>query len=157
MTIFFVDIDGTISDATERIKRAGPEPSRENKEVYDAWVVLVNQNMEQDKPIPGMPELCYHLGGRLVYLTSREYRHADVTKKWLNDNGFPLGILRMRPNDNYEETHLFKASVIEEEKKLSGHKKVDVVVIDDDESGKLEQLCKERGHTFLKARSGGQR
>lgn len=153
-TLFIIDIDATIADATERIKRAGTEPLRHNKEVYDAWVALVNSGMEDDRPVPGMVELTNSLGSdSLVYLTSREVKHAATTASWLKKNGFPQGPLFMRPDGNYQETHEFKIQVIEE---LQDNFYT-IVVVDDDESGRLEQLCKERGYTFLKARSGGQR
>src|SRR5271163_1364626 len=144
-TLFIIDIDATISDATERIKRAGTEPSRENKEVYNAWVSLVNSGMEKDAPVPGMQEMITRLSCiyNIVYLTSREEKHRKITHNWLMLHDFPIydTCLLMRPDVNYEEGPEWKVDQID--KMADGYEAV--VVIDDDESGRLEQLCKERG------------
>jgi predicted secreted acid phosphatase len=152
-TIFIVDIDDTISDGSERYELAGPEPSRKNKSAYDRWVASVNSGMNQDKPVPGMRDLCIAFEmshTNFIYLTSREDKHYEDTVEWLSQNGFPVvAELVMRPTGNYLETEVFKESMIAMAEARANADAV--VVIDDDKTGRLAPLCKANGWTFLKA------
>lgn len=159
--LFVIDIDGTIADAGRRFAEAGPEPSRDNKLVYDAWVRAVQspESLSSDKPVPGMLALCRALGyypfDHVVYLTSREERWRLVTEEWLTTHKFPRLALIMRGNGNYLEGGEFKESTIDT--LMQTKNASDIVVIDDDGRGDIEDMCKRRGWTFLKARSGGQK
>lgn len=160
-TIFIIDIDGTIADGGRRFAKAGPEPTRDNKEVYDAWVAAIQtpESLAADKPVPGMRDLCELLSRSyftpwVVYLTSREEKWRSVTEEWLEVHDFPEVDLIMRGNEDYSEGDVFKETAINT--LLDKHKYTQVVVIDDDGAGTIEAMCKRRGWTFLKARSGGQ-
>lgn len=160
--LVIVDIDATIADATKRLKVAGPEPDRNDKAAYLAWLDRVQnaKSLAADQPVPGMEELCAALSNfykcQLYYVTSREEKWRSVTWDWLRLYGF-LGHsmeLLMRPNADWRSSGEFKEEVI---KSLLTESKESVIVIDDDEKGDLEVVCKRNGWTFLKARSGGQK
>lgn len=155
--LFIIDIDGTIADGSSRFALAGPEPERSDEKRYLTWVKKVNSNLDKDKPVLGMAELVHSLlnsDHEAVYVTGREERHRTLTVGWLEDNGFPSLKLIMRPNLNWSSNADFKEVVIATLRAEISH---DILVIDDDEHGKIEAMCKRNGYTFLKARSGGQK
>jgi hypothetical protein len=155
-TLFILDIDGTIADFGRRLKEAGPEPSRQDKAAYEKWVNLINRGMEDDTPVEGMQSLARGIifldTNEVVYLTGREEKHRKITEDWLERYKFHGKELVMRPDDNYQETHEFKEDAIDD--MIVNFRPDAVVVIDDDQSGELEKVCKRRGWTFLKACSG---
>lgn len=158
-TLFVVDIDGTIADFGRRLEKAGPEPVRSDKERYAKWVETINAELAADQPVPGMSSLLYALvctnygDGDVVYLTGREEQLREITKQWIEHHitAHPAELV-MRPNDNCQEIHAFKEDAIDD--LLINYLPNAVVVIDDDQSGELEKVCKRRGWTFLKAMSG---
>lgn len=155
-TLYVIDIDATLADATERIRRAGPEPSRSSKKAYQKWVRKVNKGMEGDVPVPGMSDLVSRFDSdHAIYLTSRDDEFRDATRTWLTENGFPLLGLIMRPAGSYVEGVDFKEIAINTLYWSTQCKSV--VVLDDDGKGDIELMCKRNGWTFLKARSGGQK
>jgi hypothetical protein len=152
-----MDIDGTISDATDRFRLAGPDPGLHNMEAYLSWVEAVNDKMHHDTPVSGMAELLralWYTQSHCVYLTNREEKHREVTENWLTRHGFPRFKVMMRQDGSYSEAIEYKGTVIRNLCEVFGS--TSVVIVDDDESGKMEGLCKKMGWTFLKARSGGQ-
>lgn len=157
-TLFVIDIDGTIADAGRRFAEAGPEPSRNDKAVYDVWVrnVQNKRSLAEDQAVPGMVDLVHSLGrgGDIIYLTARGQEFEEVTRSWLVGKGFPLAPLLTRPQDNRQEGADFKEDSIKFLVRL--YKSSSVVVLDDDEKGTLEKKCRDNKWTFLKARSGGQ-
>lgn len=156
MLYIFMDIDGTIADATERFKKAGAEPSRNDKEAYLKWVEAINTGMEDDVPVGHMAELCKTIADthHFFYLTGREEKHRAVTVNWLEEMSFPESWkVIMRPNGNWQEMAEFKENAI----KTASFGATKIVVFDDDERGTLEKVCKRNGWIFLKARSGGQK
>jgi hypothetical protein len=58
----------------------------------------------------------------------------------------------MRPNDCWTATADLKEIALASTRDAWES----VVVMDDDEHGAIEAMCKRNGYTFLKARSGGQ-
>lgn len=159
-TLVIIDIDGTIADAARRFKEAGPEPSRDDKVVYDAWINKV-QNTEsllEDNPVPGMVSLTTALAQNcdqypLVYLTAREERWRKVTEAWLLLNQFPFNRVVMRGNTDYREGVHYKEEMIEYARML--YNADAVIVIDDDPRDNMAAMCKRNGWTFLLAMSGG--
>jgi hypothetical protein len=156
-TLFIVDIDATIAHAGRRLQIAGAEPSRDQLDVYNTWLDKVQDanSLLADEPVAGMRDFVTALRkGSLsvVFLTAREEKWRDVTEAWLLKERFPKLPLIMRPNDNFYDSAVFKASEIKELKGL--FECDDVVVIDDDQNGTLEGICAFNGWTFLKARSG---
>lgn len=160
-TLFIIDIDGTIAHAGRRFAEAGTEPTRHYKDVYEAWVARVQNehSLMQDEPVAGMRTLCRALEhypySDTVFLTSREERWRKITNEWIKENGFPFTIkLVMRGDGNYSEGADFKEGAIDI--LMQAYRSTEVVVVDDDGQGTIEEMCKRRGWTFLKARSGGQ-
>jgi hypothetical protein len=156
-TLFFIDIDNTLADASKRFKKAGSEPSRKDKKKYNAWVKAVQnkRSLMEDKPVPGMWAVItrlYMMHSSMEYVTSREEKWHQVTERWLRENSFPPLSINYRPNGSYTETHILKEQMI---KKLVAEYEEEygttsVVVIDDDPSGKLSKVCKKSGWTMLK-------
>lgn len=159
-TLFCIDLDGTVAHAGRRFAEAGPEPSRNDKAVYDVWVKNVQneRSLSEDEVVPGMEALVRALisnrENEVVYLTSREEKWRSITEKWLFFNCLPKLPLVMRSNGDYIEGSSFKEGSISFLKALYGCQQV--VVIDDDEHHALEKKCLKNGWTMLKARSGGQ-
>lgn len=156
--LYVIDLDGTVVDAAERLRKAGPEPARVDKDAYTEWlgVVQSEQLLKHDRPVPGMIDMVWALvkAADVVFLTAREAKWRPITQEWIRKNQIPPIPLYMRPNDSYEETHEFKRRAIREIVH-DLHGAVDeVVVIDDDPSGKLQEVCRKEYWTFLKACSG---
>lgn len=156
-TLYVLDIDGTLANSAARFENAGPEPSREDKPVYIQWVEKVMTSLDKDIAVPGMADMAHALThvGEVVYVTSREDKWRELTRVWLVDNDFPYEDLYMRETNSWMETAEMKKLAIE----IARHRLDcnNVVVIDDDEHGTIEAMCKEQGYTFLRARSGGQK
>lgn len=154
-TTYYIDIDGTIAQYQDRLRSAGPEPSREPFSTYQAWLdkIQTKEALLRDKAVPGMLNLVRALKihcdltttDKIVYLTAREENLREVTDKWLNNRNFPVAELIMRPTKDLRENHVFKQEVIER------HGSDVVVMIDDDPSNKLQEVCRLKGWIFLKA------
>jgi uncharacterized HAD superfamily protein len=156
-TLFAIDIDGTIADASRRFIEAGSEPSRDDKERYMAWVAAVQneRSLKEDKPIPGMSNLVAGLFAevsgttKVIYLTSREEKWREITDQWLFDHMPYTQALIMRPDGNWDNTGVFKEKMIK--LAMAQHGCTECVVIDDDPRGDVALACKRNGWTFLKA------
>ena len=157
-TLFILDLDGTIADATRRLAIAGLEPSRTNAKVYQAWVDAVQDydSLSKDPLVKGMHSLCWALASAanhpVLYLTAREEKWREVTASWLTKNSLPGFELIMRPDGNLSNTGELKEKFIKIA--MFQHGAREVVVIDDDPRGELADVCKQNGWTFLKALSG---
>lgn len=152
MTVVFLDIDGTIADCGWRFNKAGMEPKKRGKD-YSKWLrEIQNPDMlRQDRPVRGMIGVAWGLYTNLIYLTGRSEIYREITEQWLCSKGFPtLPPLMMRPKGSRRSAGLFKQTAIDSVIQPGDN----VVVIDDDHTGELEAICKVRGWTFLKARSG---
>lgn len=152
-TLYVLDIDGTLADASRRFKEAGPEPRKDDKEAYTKWVQAVqnHHSLLADVPVPGMVKLANAVAKSAVYVTSRVDEFRDTTRTWLMKHGFPALTLYMRHPQDWSSSGDYKMNVIDA---LAGAYSA-VVVIDDDPLGDIEAACKERGYTFLKCRTGG--
>lgn len=158
-----MDIDGTIADATERFKKAGPEPKQRGKH-YSAWLKKIQNKklLALDSKVRGMLTLCDGLSQskyiHLIYLTGRSEIYREVTLDWLSYHDFPLGgygSLIMRPKGNRQRNGDLKETLIKQRlKNDSVNNNSPVLVIDDDQCGDIEEMCHKNGYTFLKARSG---
>jgi beta-phosphoglucomutase-like phosphatase (HAD superfamily) len=152
--IIFCDIDATLTDASRRFKEAGPEPSRDDKSNYLAWLSRLQDEarLAADQPVPGMREVVRALASqnRLYYLTGREEQYREVTKSWLKAHGFPERPLLMRNPEDWRSATEMKMQIISELRR-DGQP---VVVLDDDPEGVFATRCREAGYTFLQARSG---
>ena len=157
LNLYAIDIDGTIANAVHRHALAGPEPKgKKTSKEYKKWIktIMDHELMAQDKPVPGMLEMIEALhqeGHIVVYITSREECHRDVTERWLDDHGFleSARALLMRPQSNLAADFELKEAEIDA--LVAEYRPDAVVVIDDDLRGTLVEVCKKNGWTFLKA------
>lgn len=154
-TLFVLDLDGTLADASRRFAKAGKEP-RKRGPAYTKWLKNVQSPKEllNDRPIPGTRDLARLLGNRAVYVTARSEIYRTVTSAWLAEHGYPSLALVMRPKRNRQSSGVFKERAIRG--LVAGSESVEnVLVIDDDPTGGIEAVCHKNGWTFFKARSGG--
>lgn len=159
-TLFVFDIDGTLANGQRRFEEAGAEPSRDDRPAYLKWVsdVQNEKSLAADEVVSGMVEFVLAtsvLGTDSIYLTSREEQWRPVTARWLIAKGFPTLPLILRPSNNWADGAEFKEIAIKTY--LATNRCDSVVVVDDDEKGTIEEMCKRNEWTFLKARSGGQK
>jgi hypothetical protein len=158
--IYFLDIDGTLADATERFKQAGPEPYRSQRRQYLKWLAAVQdeERLANDEPMYAMLALAAALAqskGTLFYLTSREEKYREVTKRWLKDHDFPPAPLIMRPTDDWRSSGELKGEAMRIILQASNHDPIDAIIIDDDPRGDVQEAAHKLGVCFLKATSGG--
>lgn len=152
MSLFVVDIDGTIANGRRRFIFAGDEPNRETEPgAYEQWKLRVNSGIEHDEPVPGMLDLVKAVQDRAVYMTARGSSLRAPTREWLRKHGFPDLLCIMRAEEDVRPSAKFKEWAIQ---KLMTSDHESIVVVDDDERGELEEVCKRRGWTFLRAVSG---
>lgn len=155
MTLFAIDLDGTILSNVARMEKAGPEPSRADMPSYLKWleVLMDRETMLLDKPIPGMREFVWSLingnlvtrSARVVYVTARNENLREITRTWLERNNFPMLDLFMRPEHDVQSNHELKQSI------LKSFEVDNIVMIDDDPGNELQAVCLEEGWTMLKA------
>lgn len=160
-TLLAVDLDGTIAHAGDRFSLAGPEPSRLDPDIYRAWVDRVqnHETLLNDKLVPGMQWLLWSLEYgqnlqrmKVIYLTAREEKWRGVTEQWLAKHKLPKFELIMRPDDNEDESGVFKEKMIN--LAIAAYGCDEVVVLDDDQRGDIHEVCLANGWTFFKACSG---
>ena len=152
-TCLFMDIDGTIADASRRFKAAGKEP-RKRGPAYTKWLRRVQSRdaLLEDPPSEALRRLCFQLQGpaaNFAYLTGRSAIYRDVTSAWLLNNSFPEAPLLMRPARSRSNPGDVKERLIKEHIKYWGF--TSVIVVDDDPTGHIQEMCKRNGYTFLKA------
>lgn len=152
--IWIIDIDGTLADWSDRSKRAGAEPPRENKAAVQEWLdkLQSEEMLEADKPIEATKQivcaLSLNTSSKIYYLTGRSEQWRWVTRCWLQDNGFPLATLLMRENADWSSPAKYKSEEIK--KLMSLHPGEQFATIDDDYSGDCENMYKNKGIMFLK-------
>lgn len=155
MSLFVIDIDGTIADGRRRFVAAGPEPDRERDVAgYEVWKARVNAGIEHDVPVPGMLDFVRAVAGQAVYMTARGSSLRAPTREWLKRHGFPDLLIIMRAEEDARPSAKYKEWAIE---RLLTSDHETAVVVDDDERGELAAVCARRGWTFLRALSGGVR
>lgn len=152
MTLFIVDLDGTVADDRSRKIKAGPEPRREDKPEYLAWLSYIQSHaaLAEDEPIKGMSTLLRGVAGQqaiVIYLTAREEKYRDVTCAWLTKHGFPKSLLVMRPNGSWLSSAELKRARIQEW--METYKGAAIVAIDDDGSGDCAAMYLEMGIPHL--------
>lgn len=157
MTYFFVDLDGTTTNATRRFAAAGAEPSRDDKAAYLAWLGRIQnaESLASDEAVKGMRSLLWAIkgyGAEIVFLTSREEQWREVTEKWLKKHDLSAIKVYMRPNGDWRDSGTLKEGMIDT---LTQQYPGNIVVIDDDPTGDLQKVCQNRGWTMLKAVVGG--
>jgi len=96
-TVIF-DLDGTLALIDERRKIS----TKPNGKID--WDIFFNpNNINLDKPNPPViqsAKMFKDWGFRIVIFSGRLKTTKDATRKWLNDNGVPFDVLKMRPDNN---------------------------------------------------------
>jgi len=109
------DIDGTAACDMPRWSAA---TNNTNKLKNVNWDIYFDENLLlNDKPIKEIKKIVlkyFSEGKQIIYLTGRHGKLLGITKKWLKNNNFPIGIVLMRENDDYENIFNFKTSKIKE-------------------------------------------
>jgi phosphoglycolate phosphatase-like HAD superfamily hydrolase len=85
--------------------------------------------MDDDQPLPEGLAVAAELARehRIVYLTGRPARYADVTTRWLQAHGLPEGEVICRPDGDRRPAHVLKLAAVAE---LARHRRVAVCVDD---------------------------
>ncbi len=162
-TVYFFDIDGTIANVGDRFTNNPPPVNKDRRDPkYQEWLLSIQtpELLSQDIPVRGTQHLIDSLE-HSIYLTSRSEIHKKDTIAWLATHNFPVRPIIMRAARDVRGYSEFKETAIKEylwklaEKDGSCVEAYNVIVFDDDDKGKLEQVCLRNNWTMFKARSGG--
>jgi hypothetical protein len=109
-----IDIDNTLSIATDRFNKAVKENGK-----TDWDIVHAPENMIKDKPNLPMIELAKNykqIGFEVIVLTGRPESTRKITKEWLQKYNIPYNKLYMRSwEDNFLKAPDFKRKIYETE------------------------------------------
>ena len=109
-----IDIDNTLSIATDRFKMAEKENGK-----TDWDFVHAPENLIKDKPNLPMIELAKNykqIGFEVIILTGRPESTRNITKEWLQKYNIPYNKLYMRSwEDNFLKAPDFKRKIYETE------------------------------------------
>ncbi len=119
--IAVLDIDGVVADVRHRLRHLrGPDKD------WDAFFAA----MEEDPLLPEGLAVAGELARRhrIVYVTGRPGRYAEVTARWLRRHGLPPGPVLHRPNGDRRPARLVKPELVAT---LARDGRVAIVVDDD--------------------------
>lgn len=147
------DIDGTLADIIERMKIAGEKPDKRSLKKFQNWLDRLQKDelLIKDKPISCMRELLYALSDthKLIYVTGRCEKYKEVTQEWLDRLHFPKAEVVHRPENDWEDTDIYKERAMLE--LAMKHQDFTMLVIDDDPEGNCAPMYRKHGWTHLKA------
>ena len=93
-TIIF-DLDGTLADIDARRKLALQDNGKMNwKTFFDPANISLDK---PNHPVINAARLAKAAGFNIVIFSGRSKATKDATRQWLNDNGVPFDVLKMRP------------------------------------------------------------
>ena len=93
-TIIF-DLDGTLADITARRDISHQDNGKMNwKTFFDPSNISLDQ---PNHPVINAARLAATAGFKVVIFSGRSKATKDATQQWLNDNGVPFDVLKMRP------------------------------------------------------------
>lgn len=144
------DIDGTLADVSPLARLAGPEPSRDNRIVYRRWADVMTSRLlsaPPNEPVLELVRTLYAGGAHVVYVTSREESHRDVTQEWLKRVHAPHGHLLMRGFEDWRSTAEVKQGII---LGLLERHKGPAIAIDDDAPLETSPVYKQLGISHLR-------
>jgi len=120
--IAVIDIDGTVADVRHRLHLLDSDSPTKWADFFDA--------AGDDPVLPDGAELAHKLAvdHDIVWLTGRPVRLAELTRRWLAEQGLPSGELSMQPHGDKRPARLVKLECVLE---LQQHRKV-VLIVDDD-------------------------
>lgn len=156
MSLFVIDIDGSIACLRKRVAAAGIAPDRSNLDAYRAYIqrLMDEKQMAQDMPIPGMQTLLRALASKeeLIYLTGRSENYRTTTERWLLLNRFPEATVIMRSVNDWSSAADYKEK---EMLKLKHKWGSNITVIDDDYDSDCSPMYQSLGLLHLKVCWGG--
>ncbi|MEV6242666.1 hypothetical protein [Lentzea sp. NPDC051838] len=117
-----LDIDGTVADVRHRLHLLDTDSPTKWADFFDA--------AGDDPVLPDGVELARKLAvdHDVVWLTGRPVRLAELTRRWLADQGLPPGELLMQPQGDKRPARVVKLERVLE---LQQHRTV-VLIVDDD-------------------------
>lgn len=117
------DIDGTVADARHRLHFV------RGRATHEVWERFFDAAVD-DPPIRAGIASVQSWARRceIVWCTGRPERVRDLTRRWLGDNGLPVGILEMYPSGDTRPTREVKADYV----RRLAVRRVIAVVVDDD-------------------------
>ncbi|USX49230.1 hypothetical protein [Lentzea sp. HUAS12] len=117
-----MDIDGTVADVRHRLHLLDSDSSTKWADFFDA--------AGDDPVLPEGAELARKLAVEhdIVWLTGRPVRLAELTRRWLLEQGLPTGELLMQPHGDKRPARLVKLERLLE---LRQHRTIALVVDDD--------------------------
>ena len=92
------DLDGTLALIDDRRKLSTNDKGKINWDIF-----FDPKNIDLDKPnrpVIKLAQMFKQQGFRIVILSGRLKTTKDATRKWLDANGVPFDILKMRPDNN---------------------------------------------------------
>lgn len=121
LPVAVVDIDGVLADVRNRLPHLDSSPPD--------WGSFF-ATMDDDQPLPEGQAVAAELARehRIVYLTGRPARYANVTARWLQAHGLPEGEVICRPDGDRRPAHVLKLELVAE---LARHSRVALCVDDD--------------------------
>lgn len=151
--LYIVDLDGTICSILERLKEAGPEPFKGDKEAKQAWVDRMQnqESLAKDEPISPVCAIVRNLKSashQIVFLTGRSEDWKSVTQTWLNRFNLRNIPLYMRESRDWRPAGEYKREQIL--KILKIYQPDVACALDDDPSDNTRQVYEELGITFMK-------
>lgn len=144
-----VDLDETIIDISKKLALAERECS--DKQSPKFWTVFFDpKNIVLDIVIPNSVDALQQLSKKfsIIYKSERPAEKLfEPTKNWLEENGFPEGILMLRTD--FQMSALFYQKMLEELKE----KGLEIVCAVDDlfHGSVVEEFYKEHGIKVIKA------
>lgn len=122
--IALFDLDGTLADDTHRVHHV----------LAGDWAAYFTPDlMIQDSVLDGgrvIMSQYQDMGYEVAYLTARRHVTRDVTERWLDQHGFPLGRLTMKEWEETRPAANYKADYLDYLTRLD--QVGDVVLFDDD-------------------------
>ncbi|GGN24072.1 hypothetical protein GCM10011609_77320 [Lentzea pudingi] len=117
-----MDIDGTVADVRHRLHLLDSDSPTKWADFFDA--------AGDDPVLPDGAELARKLAVEhdIVWLTGRPVRLAELTRRWLVEQGLPVGELLMQPHGDKRPARLVKLERLLE---LRRHRTIALVVDDD--------------------------
>lgn len=138
LPVAVVDIDGVLADVRHRLPHLDSRPPD--------WRAFF-ATMDDDQPLPEGLAVAAELAHehRIVYLTGRPARYADVTARWLRTHGLPEGEVICRPDGDRRPAHVLKLAAVEA---LARHSRIAVCV---DDNPKVVTSLRAGGFTVFEA------
>jgi len=150
MKCIIVDIDGTLSNCDHRlhliVDQSKTHPSISTfKPDYD-WF---NKESQFDKPYKDVLELISHYPHKVILMTGRSDKWAEITNDWLQENNIRYDALFMRTEGDRRSDYKVKKEMYFDH--IDRTHKVDFVLEDRD---RVVKMWRDIGLTCLQVKKG---